>query len=477
MPSLDTIASGAEAAGQGHLLIAAERLEGDAREAFIAQLDAIDFAQVPRWVERYVRAAEPEGVPETLEPAPYYAHDPADASDPWDESKYRGVGEELIRAGQVACFTVAGGQGSRLGYDGPKGCYPAGCVTNKPLFQVFAEGVRATSARYGATVPWYIMTSPLNHEATVAFFKEHAYFGLDPADVMFFPQGTMPSLDKDTGRILLASPEAIATNPDGHGGAVRALSESGAVEDMRRRGVAHVSYFQVDNPHAKVADPVFLGLHAAAPDSSGEFSSKMVAKAAWDEKVGVFCNADGRCRVIEYSDLPESLARETHADGSIRFNAGSIAIHAISVEFIGKLASDAAYELPFHRAVKKVAHVDPESGNPAEPAGPNAVKLERFIFDAIPLAESSIVYETDRVEEFAPIKNATGSDSVETSRALQTERAARWLEAAGVTVPRNSDGSVNAVIEIGALAALDADHLRERGDLPGAIEPGSRVTL
>ncbi|MEQ8850227.1 MAG: UDPGP type 1 family protein [Phycisphaerales bacterium] len=477
MPSLSTIASDAQAAGQGHLLAAAERLEGDARASFIAQLDAIDFERVPRWIERYVRAVEPEAVPESLEPAPYYPNDPSSAANPWDADTCRDAGARLIAAGKVACFTVAGGQGSRLGYDGPKGCYPAGCVTNKPLFQVFAEGIRSTIDRYGAPVPWYVMTSPLNHDATVAFFVEHAHFGLDPSDVMFFPQGTMPSMDKDTGRILLAAPGTIATNPDGHGGAIRALAESGAVEDMHKRGVEHVSYFQVDNPHAKVADPVFLGLHAVAPDSSGEFSSKMVAKSSWDEKVGVFCKADGRCRVIEYSDLPEALAKETRADGSIRFNAGSIAIHAISVDFIGKLASDAAYELPFHRAVKKVAHVDAETGEAIEPAEPNAVKLERFIFDAIPLAESSIVYETDRVEEFAPIKNATGSDSVETSRALQTERAARWLEAAGVTVPRHADGSVNATIEIGAMTALDADHLRQRGGLPDAIEPGAKVTL
>ncbi len=477
MPSLDTIAPDAQAAGQGHLLAAAERLEGDARDAFVAQLDAIDFAQVPTWIERYVRAVEPEGVPASLEPAPYYPNDPTNASNPWDEDKYRDIGTGLIRAGKVACFTVAGGQGSRLGYDGPKGCYPAGCVTNKPLFQVFAEGIRSTSHRYGAPVPWYVMTSPLNHDATVAFFVEHAHFGLDPADVMFFPQGTMPSLDKDTGRILLASDRTVATNPDGHGGAIRALAESGAVEDMQRRGVEHVSYFQVDNPHAKVADPVFLGLHAGAPNSSGEFSSKMVAKSSWDEKVGVFCKADGRCRVIEYSDLPESLAKQTRQDGSLRFNAGSIAIHAISIDFIGKLASDAAYELPFHRAVKKVSHVEPDTGEPVEPAEPNAVKLERFIFDAIPLAGSSIVYETDRVEEFAPIKNATGSDSVETSRALQTERAARWLEAAGVKVPRHADGSVNACIEIGAMTALDADHLRAHDRLPDAIEPGAKVAL
>jgi UDP-N-acetylglucosamine/UDP-N-acetylgalactosamine diphosphorylase len=287
----------------------------------------------------------------------------------------------------------------------------------------------------------------------------------------------MPSLDKGTGRVLMAERGVVATNPDGHGGAVRALYGSGAVKDMRQRGVEHVSYFQVDNPHAKVADPVFLGLHAAAPDSSGEFSSKMVAKASWDEKVGVFCRADGRVCVIEYSDLPETLAQQTNPDGTLRFNAGSIAIHAIGVGFIEKLATDAASGLPLHRAVKRVPHFDLARGVRVDPDEPNGVKLERFIFDAIPLAESSIVYETDRVEEFAPIKNASGPDSVATSRELQTERAARWLKSAGVSVPRCADGSVDAVIEISALTALDAAHLREHDDLPGSIDPGSRVAL
>ncbi|GJM19664.1 MAG: UDP-N-acetylhexosamine pyrophosphorylase [Phycisphaeraceae bacterium] len=476
MPQIDAIAPRVRAAGQEHLLLGVESLDPAARAAFARQLEAIDWDALPGWIKRYVRAPETPPTPDALEPAPYYPQS-SERKPAWDRDRYRGVGEELLRAGKVACFTVAGGQGSRLGYDGPKGCYPAGCVTGKPLFEVFADGVRATAARYGAPVPWYIMTSPLNHEATVGFFATHEHFGLDPNDVKFFPQGTIPSLDKATGRVLLSEPGEVATNPDGHGGAIRALYESGAVKDMRARGIEHVSYFQVDNPHTRVADPVFLGLHAAAPDSSGEFSSKMVAKAAWDEKVGVFCKGDGRVCVIEYSDLPESLAKETDAGGSLRFNAGSVAIHAIGVGFIEKLATDAASGLPFHRAVKKVPCYDPELGEQVDPTEPNGVKLERFIFDAIPLAGSSIVYETDRVEEFAPIKNASGADSVETSKDLQTERAARWLEAAGVSVPRGAGGRVDAVIEISGLTALDAAHLRERSNLPSAIEPGAKVVL
>ncbi|MEZ6319369.1 MAG: UTP--glucose-1-phosphate uridylyltransferase [Phycisphaerales bacterium] len=287
----------------------------------------------------------------------------------------------------------------------------------------------------------------------------------------------MPSFDKESGRILLADEGDDRDQPGRARRGDPGVARVRAVDEMRAHGVEHVSYFQVDNPHAHVADPVFLGLHAAAPDSSGQFSSKMIPKVSWDEKVGVFCAVDGRVRVIEYSDLPPELAKAKSPDGRLRFLAGSIAIHAIGVGFIERLASDPAYELPFHRAVKKVPHVDLETGEVVDPAEANGVKLERFIFDAIPLADASIVYETDRVEEFAPIKNATGVDSVESSKRLQTERAARWLEAAGVKIPRNGAGEVEATIEISALTALDPAQLAGRSGLPKAVERGAEVVL
>ncbi|MEM9373463.1 MAG: UDPGP type 1 family protein [Planctomycetota bacterium] len=459
-----------EVIGQGHLVRHAGSLDDSAREGFYRQLDSLDLDELARLIKANTSDYSPDPVPGSLEPARVIA-----LGDPAREPA-RHTGEALIRAGKVACFTVAGGQGSRLGYDGPKGCYPTSCVTGKPLFRVFAEGILGTQRRHDVTIPWYIMTSPLNHEATVAFFAQHGHFGLDPSAVRFFPQGVMPSFDKDSGQLLLSEQGILATNPDGHGGSFKALRVSGALDDMKQRGVEHLSYFQVDNPHTRPVDPVFLGLHASSPDSSGQFSSKMVAKAAWNEKVGVFCIADGRTQVIEYSDLPEDLAKQKKPDGSLAFNAGSVAIHAIGVDFVDKVTSDDAFALPFHRAIKKVPFVDPESGVRHEPPEPNAVKLERFVFDGIPIADRSIVVETGRVEEFAPVKNAMGTDSIESSRTLQTERAARWLEANGTSVPRREDGTVDAVIEISPLTAQDALELGEH-DLPGSIEPGATVTL
>jgi len=459
-----------ESLGQGHLVHHADTLDAEARSRFFEQLAGLDLEELGTLIEQNGRSYTPESIPADLSPAKVIGLD-----DPSREPA-RHTGEALIRAGKVACFTVAGGQGSRLGYDGPKGCFPTSCVNNKPLFQIFAEGILGTQRRHSVTVPWYIMTSPLNHDATVSFFAANDHFGLEPSAVRFFPQGVMPSIDKQSGALLLAEPGMLATNPDGHGGSFKALRVSGALDDMRQRGVEHLSYFQVDNPSTRPVDPVFLGLHASSPDSSGQFSSKMVAKASWDEKVGVFCLGNGRTCVIEYSDLPEDLAKQTNSAGGLAFNAGSVAIHAIGVDFVDKVTSDDAFALPFHRAIKKVPNLDPETGARREPDEPNAIKLERFVFDGIPIADRSIVVETDRLEEFAPVKNATGNDSIVSSKRLQTERAARWLEANSVSVPRRTDGSVDAVIEISPLTAQDQGELSAH-DLPEAIEPGATVVL
>jgi len=355
--------------------------------------------------------------------------------------------------------------------------YPAGAVTGKSLFQFFAEGLLAAARKYGAVVPWYIMTSPLNHEATVEYFEKNGHLGLDPQDVMFFPQGVMPSFEMGTGRILLASKDEIASNPDGHGGSLKALFTSGAIDDMRERGIQHISYFQVDNPLVRVVDPVFLGLHAGAEDSSGEMSSKMIPKTGPEEKMGVFCTAGGgRVEVIEYSDLPRELAEQRLPDGSLRFLAGSIAVHAMSVEFVARLNTDTNFSLPYHRAEKKIGHIDPDSGRLVQPTTNNGIKLERFVFDALPMCRASIVYETSRAEEFAPIKNATGVDSVESSKAIQTARAAAWMEAAGVKVPRDARGEPDCVVELSPLTALEPADLKQR-PLSKAVERGAKLAL
>lgn len=476
MSDLATIRTRLAAVGQTHLLNFYGTLTPPQQQSLLAQLADLPLEDIPALIDGYVRHKPEFVLPPGIAPAPYYPHDPASKRQPWDRATAQAAGEAIIREGQVAAFVVAGGQGSRLGYEGPKGCFPAGAVTGKPLFQMFAENILGVHNRYGVWVPWYIMTSPLNHEATRGFFESHTFFGLPRDSVRFFPQGVMPSLDIATGKVLLAAKSEVATNPDGHGGCIRALHASGALAEMRTRGIRHLSYFQVDNPTVRVIDPVFLGLHARASDSSAEMSSKMVPKVTPEEKVGVFCQTGGKTRVLEYSDLPMDLQRERLPDGTIKFIAGSIAIHILGVEFIQRLATDKAFTLPYHRAEKKIPCVDPGTGEAITPGANNGVKLEKFVFDALELCKASIVLETDRVEEFAPIKNASGADSPESSRRLQTLRAARWLEACGVAVPKTTGGEPDCVLEISPRTATSAAELRH-AKLPRAIERGAKVAL
>lgn len=470
-------------AGQGHVLKFWDQLDDAGRRALLEQVGAIDWDAVPRWVREYVQGKPMAQVsPEELEPAPYYPRDHTQPGRGWNKSKYEVMGEDLLRQGKIAAFTVAGGQGTRLGFDGPKGAYPGGAVSGRTLFECVADWIVAAQRRYGRTIPWYIMTSPLNHEATLEFFRTHDFCGLNPRDIMFFSQGVMPSFDMSTGRILMSARGEIATNPDGHGGSLRALWTSGAINDMRGRGIEHISYVQIDNPLARVIDPVFIGLHAFSPDSSGEMSSKMVAKTDPEEKVGVFVKHHGKVQVTEYSDLPRALATARNADHTLRYNAGSIAVHMIGVNFVAGLNNEGrgspggAFALPLHRAEKKVPCINPETGEPVNPAKPNGVKLETFVFDALPLCRSSIVYEADRIDEFAPIKNADGADSPETCRRIQTERAARWLEKAGVKVPRDERGECLCVLELPPTTAMGPEDL-ELSRLPRRIEPGQRLVL
>jgi len=470
-----------QAHDQAHVLATYEHLPPEQQRSLLDQIEPLDLASLDELIRLYVKQRPTAELPANLEPAAFYPWNAADPARPYDAAKFRALGEGLIRRGKVAAFTVAGGQGTRLGWEGPKGTYPATVVTGKPLFRVFAEQLLATQRKYGPAIPWYIMTSPINDADTRAFFADNNFFGLRRQDIFMFPQGVLPSFDAATGKLLLASAHELAVNPDGHGGSMKALRESGAIDDMRRRGVEHISYFQVDNPLVRCVDPLFIGLHAGAPDSSAEMSSKMVNKAGPDEKVGVFCRAgaDGKTCVIEYSDLPVELSRQTNAppDGSLRFNAGSIAIHVIAVAFVERLTADAQrFALPYHRADKKVPYYDVARGGMVQPDAPNAVKLEAFVFDAIPLAKSSIVYETNRGEEFAPIKNADGSDSPATSHRIQSNRHGGWLESCGVKVPRNAQAEVEAKIEISPLTAMEPGDLNP-AELPKAIEANQEIVI
>lgn len=431
-------------AGQGHLFAFWETLDAEARARLIAQAEEIDLAEIDHLVETLVRSEEGGALSlDGLEPAPFERHpDQGGDADLW--AKRRDEGEAALRAGRVAAFTVAGGQGTRLGFDGPKGTYPVTPVLKKTLFQVFAEKIRAAELRYGVTIPWLLMTSDLNHEATEAAFREAGFWGLQPSQVRFFKQGRMPAVDSE-GKIILSAPDTIAMSPDGHGGSLRALVRSGSIAWLREKGIDCLSYFQVDNPLVQVIDPTFIGFHLAA---GSEMSSKMVPKAYPLEKLGHFCVQDGKMVVVEYSDLPEAMQEERDAGGVLRFIAGSIAIHVFSLDFIERVGSGAsAYALPFHRAHKKIPLVS-DDGSMATPGTPNGYKFEMFVFDALPFAANPVVIETSRGDDFSPVKNAEGIDSPATCRADQLKLWARWLAAVGVDVPVDGEGVPTVTFEV-----------------------------
>jgi UDP-N-acetylglucosamine/UDP-N-acetylgalactosamine diphosphorylase len=473
------------AAGQGQVFAFWDFLPPSERAALANEAAEVDLAEVGRLNRTLVlKSAGTAGVNLAgLEPAPCERL-PEHGGDAAKWAAAKAAGEAALRAGRVAAFTVAGGQGTRLGYDGPKGTFAVTPVRQKPLFQVFAEKIKAAGLRHGKPLHWFIMTSHANHGQTEQFFAAHSFFGLDQGRVHFFRQGRMPAVGFD-GKILLDTRSSLALSPDGHGGSLRALHRSGALDLMEKEGIDTISYFQVDNPLVRCIDPAFIGFHLRA--KSG-MSSKMVPKAYPGEKVGHFCRQHGKVVVIEYSDMPAAMQQEANPDGSLRYSAGSIAIHVIDREFARKMAgpagvgriipnpprsetdgalritrpaSGAVPSLPFHRADKKIATVD-AAGQPVKPEKANGVKFEMFVFDALPFADNSIVIETARADDFSPVKNADGVDSPQTCRDDQLRQFARWFKYVGAAVETDATRLPKCTVEVSPLFGDDADSFAER---------------
>jgi len=440
-------------AGQGHVFAYFNELDEPEKKRLVKRAASIDLLELQSLIEEHLTHPESQAEQlstEGLIPA-LCTRLPKNGGNAAEWQSASQVGAEVIAAGRVAAFTVAGGQGTRLGYDGPKGTFPVTPITKKTLFQVFAEKLIRSSKRFGVTIPWFILTSETNNEATIAAFQESDFWGLDPNSVHFVIQGLMPTVDS-TGKILMADKSTIAMAPDGHGGSLRALVRSGAIEQMEALGVDYVSYFQVDNPLVRCIDPEFIGFHVLR---QSQLSSKMVPKAYAREKVGIFCLQDATVKIVEYSDMPDALQDETDENGSIRYGAGNVAIHLFDRKFIASVGSDnSSARLPFHRADKKIPYLNAQ-GKIVEPDRANGVKFEQFVFDALPLAENPIVIETTRADEFSPVKNAEGNDSPANCRDDQLRMFARWLQAAGKPIKTDANGLPEAVIEISPLFAAD----------------------
>ncbi len=444
-------------AGQGQVFAFYDQLEPEAQKQLLEDAEEIDLEEIAALTKSLLQSEGAAIDLSGLEPAPYESL-PRNGGDAVMWKTARDAGEAALRAGRVAAFTVAGGQGTRLGYDGPKGTFPVTPVKQKTLFQVFAEKLLAAGRRYGKPLHWFIMTSLQNHEATKHFLEEHDHFGLAADHVHLFKQGRMPAVGFD-GKILLERRDAIAMSPDGHGGSLRALDRSGALDLMEREGIDTLSYFQVDNPLVRCIDAEFIGWHLLR---NSEMSSKMVPKAYAGEKVGHFCRQGDRVIVVEYSDLPAETQEETTSDGGLRFKAGSIAIHILDRDFIRRMARSGASDgsLSFHRADKKIPTLDAQ-GNPVTPTEANGVKFELFVFDALPFARNPVVIETNRADDFSPVKNAEGVDSAQSSRDDQLRQFARWLRAAGESLATDESGLPSLVIEIAPTFGYDEETFLE----------------
>lgn len=444
--------------GQEQILAFYDKLSPEQRESLAAQAGSIDLDLIAKLSGEDAEEASLG----TIEPEPFVRlpHDEASRRQ-WDDA--RAVGMEALRAGRVAAMVVAGGQGTRLGFSGPKGAFPIGPVTNRTLFQIHAEKVRAASCRYGREIPLLVMTSPSNDAETKFFFKENLFFGLPFTSVKIFSQGEMPAVDSD-GKIILDRPDHAFMSPNGHGGALKALWDSGVIAWLEEKGIDTISCFQVDNPLARAVDPTFIGFHISA---GSEMSFKLLHRTIPEEKLGIWLSRNGRARIIEYSDMPrEEMAART-AGGELKYAGGSIAIHCFSVPLIRRLNAG-GFALPYHRAHKKVPRVD-ASGKTVAPDKPNATKFEMFIFDALSFAQRHLAIETRREEEFSPVKNADGVDSPATARRDMSRLYARWLREIGVEVPRE-DGYPAHTIEISPLVGDDAESLAANYNGPRRVE-------
>jgi UDP-N-acetylglucosamine/UDP-N-acetylgalactosamine diphosphorylase len=446
--------------GQQHVLAFWDALGPEERIQLAAQIQSIDLARVDRlfhgkhethdWPALALRAVGPPAVRLSGEGQLF---SPAEACQ---------RGEQALRAGRVGVALVAGGQGTRLGFEHPKGMYPVGPVSNASLFQILIEKVIAAGRRYGVRVPLYLMTSSATHQETIDFLQAYANFGLAAEDLQIFCQGAMPAVDAQSGKLLLAGPAELCLSPDGHGGMLSALRASGILNDLRRRGIEQLFYMQVDNPLATVCDTEFIGAHLL---SGSELSTQVVAKRTPTDRMGNVVSIDDRVQIIEYSDLPEAAARQRLPDGSLKLWAGSIAVHVFDVDLVERMSGDDEHSLPFHQALKKVPYLD-AGGRKVEPDAPNAVKFEQFIFDLLPSARHSIVVEVDEARCFAPLKNEPGAerDSPQSVQAQMIALHAEWLRQAGTEL---LDG---VPVEISPLFALDA------AEAASKVKPGLRIT-
>lgn len=390
--------------GQLHVLKYYEELSGYEKEALIEQIENTDLAMLEQC--RHKEELNPRG---KITPISVMQLTEIERK----REEYTKIGLEAIRAGKVGAVLLAGGMGTRLGSEAPKGVYNIGLTKEVFIFQRLIENLLEVVRQAGAWIPLYVMTSDKNHAATTAFFEEKNYFGYQPDYVTFFMQDMAPAADYN-GKVYMEEKWKMSTSPNGNGGWFLSMMKWGVTDKIREAGVEWLNVFAVDNVLQRIADPCFVGATIATDSAVG---AKVVRKNAPDEKVGAICLEDGRPSIVEYYEMTEELMNATDEKGEPAYNFGVILNYLFREKDLEEIV---ARKLPLHIVEKKIPYLD-DNGMAVKPETPNGYKFEQLVLDMIHELDSCLPYEVVRNREFAPIKNKTGIDSVESARELCRE--------------------------------------------------------
>lgn len=390
---------------QQHLMKFYPNIENSKKEEFLNQILSIDFDLI----SDLYKSAQVEANEDNTDITPMYVTDLNSLSGS-KKQEYEQIGLSIMKNGEFAAVTMAGGQGTRLGYNGPKGVFDIGLPSHKSLFQIQCDRLLDIKNKTGSIIPWYIMTSKENNEATVEFFKTNGYFGYSKDDIVFFIQGMLPMIDTN-GKIILEDIDKIKEGADGHGGIFTAMDKCGVKADMKKRGVKWLFVGGIDNVLVRIADPIFLGFIA---QSGCLAAGKSVIKNDPNEKAGVFCKKSGHPHVVEYTEISQEMANMRDKNGEYVYGDLHILCNLFSIKVFDMIGDDG---LPYHTAFKKTSYID-LNGSRISPEKPNAYKFEAFIFDAFRCLNDMAILRVEREKEFAPVKNKDGIDSPESARAL-----------------------------------------------------------
>ena len=390
---------------QEQLLLCYDKLIESQKEELLDQILSIDFEHMNQLYEETKETKSFKNF--DIKPISYI--DKFKLSDE-ETKRYEKLGTDIIKDKKYAVVTMAGGQGTRLGHNGPKGTFELDVEPKRPLFTLLSDTIREANNKYNTIIPWYIMTSRENNYQTKEFFKRHNYFDMGEENVKFFIQNELPMVGTN-GKILLNEEGLVKEAADGHGGIFEAMRKEGIIEDMQKRGIEWIFIAGVDNVLAKMIDPLLTGI---AIDKSCPAAGKSVVKSNPKERVGVFCKKDGKPSVIEYTEITNEMAEAIDESGELLYGESHILCNLFSIKAIEEISKT---KLPYHSAFKKAKYID-ENGVIVVPNEPNAYKFEAFIFDAFEKLSDMAIMRVKREEEFAPVKNAEGVDSPETAKKL-----------------------------------------------------------